>query len=101
MSCSSLLPEKKKSFPSDEDETKCGGCSVRNVEDIPDDIMDATKSLILKKEEEKEKMNEVEFQQELKVRLENQQNQIDRIESQIQLLLQLSNKKWKKKYLCT
>ena len=66
------------------------------MEDIPDDIMDATKSLILKKEEEKEKMNEVEFQQELKVRLENQQNQIDRIESQIQLLLKLSNKKWKK-----
>ena len=88
-----MLPEKKKSFPFDDEETKCGGCSVRNLEDIPDDIMEATKSLILKKEEEKDKINVQEFQNQLKVTLENQQNQIDRIESQIQLLLQLSSKK--------
>ena len=66
---------------------------MRNLEDIPDDIMDAAKSLILKQEEEKERMDADEFQQQLKVTLENQQNQIARIESQIQLLLQLSNKK--------
>ena len=88
----SLLPEKKKSFPFDEDETKCGGCSVRTLEDIPDDIMDATKSLILKKEEEK--FSAEEFQHQLSARLENQQNQIDRIESQLQLLLQLCSNKW-------
>ena len=87
----SLLPEKKKSFPFDEDETKCGGCSVRTLEDIPDDIMEATKSLILKKEEEK--FDAEEFQHQLSARLENQQNQIDRIESQLQLLLQLCSNK--------
>ena len=91
----SLLPEKKKSFPFDEDETKCGSCSVRTVEDIPDDIMDATKTLILKKEEEKERFNVEEFQQELSSRLENQQNQIARIESQLQLLVQLCSNKWR------
>ena len=89
----SLLPEKKKSFPFEEDETKCGGCSVRTLEDIPDDIMEATKTLILKKEEEKEKFNVEEFQQDLNVRLRNQQNQIDRMESQLQLLVQLCSNK--------
>ena len=90
-----MLPEKKKSFPFDEDEKKCGGCSVRTIEDIPDDIMDATKTLILKKEEEKEKFNVEDFQQNLSVKLEQQQNQIDRIESQLQLLVQLCSNKWK------
>ena len=88
-----MLPEKKKSFPFDENETKCGGCSVRTIEDIPDDIMDATKTLILKKEEEKEKLNVEDLQQNLSVRLEHQQNQIDRIESQLQLLVQLCSNK--------
>ena len=88
-----MLPEKKKTFPFDEEDRKCGGCSVRNLEDIPDDIMDAAKSLILRKEEENDRFNVDEFQQQLNVRLDNQQNQIDRIESQIQLLLQMASKK--------
>ena len=66
---------------------------MRNLEDIPDDIMDAAKSLILRKEEENDRFNVDEFQQQLNVRLDNQQNQIDRIESQIQLLLQMASKK--------
>ena len=66
---------------------------MRTVEDIPDDIMEATKTLILKKEEEKERFNVEEFQQELSSRLENQQNQIARIESQLQLLVQLCSNK--------
>ena len=72
---------------------------MRTVEDIPDDIMDATKTLILKKEEEKEKFNVEEFQQNLNVRLENQQNQIDRMESQLQLLVQLCSNKWSNYYI--
>ena len=39
----SLLPEKKKKFPSEDDEETCGACQVKNVEDIPEDIMDATR----------------------------------------------------------
>ena len=62
------------------------------MEDIPDDIMDASKNLILKKEEGKQLQME-EFQQNLQTTLQSQQNQIDRIESQIQLLLQLNSKK--------
>ena len=72
---------------------------MRTVEDIPDDIMNATKTLILKKEEEKEKFNVEEFQQNLNVRLENQQNQIDRMESQLQLLVQLCSNKWSNYYI--
>ena len=82
-----MLPEKKKSFPMDDDATRC--CSVKTLEDIPDDIMDATKSLILKKEEEMSKFN----MEQLQITLQTQQNQIDKIESQIQLLLQLCSKK--------
>jgi len=82
-----LLPEKKKTFPMDDDATRC--CSVKTLEDIPDDIMDATKSLILKKEEELNKFN----MEQLQITLQTQQNQMDKIESQIQLLLQLCSKK--------
>ena len=82
-----MLPEKKKTFPMDDDATRC--CSVKTLEDIPDDIMDATKSLILKKEEEMSKFN----MEQLQITLQTQQNQIDKIESQIQLLLQLCSKK--------
>ena len=85
-----MLPDKKKTFPFDDDETKC--CTVKNLEDIPDDIMDATKNLILKKEEGK-KLQVEEFHQNIQTTLQSQQNQIDRIESQIQLLLQLCSKK--------
>lgn len=82
-----MLPEKKKTFPMDDDATRC--CSVKTLEDIPDDIMDATKSLILKKEEELNKFN----MEQLQITLQTQQNQMDKIESQIQLLLQLCSKK--------
>ena len=82
-----MLPEKKKTFPMDDDAARC--CSVKTLEDIPDDIMDATKSLILKKEEEMSKFN----MEQLQITLQTQQNQIDKIESQIQLLLQLCSKK--------
>ena len=71
----------------DDDATRC--CSVKTLEDIPDDIMDATKSLILKKEEEMSKFN----MEQLQITLQTQQNQMDKIESQIQLLLQLCSKK--------
>ena len=62
------------------------------MEDIPDDIMDESKNLILKKEEGRQILME-EFQQDLQTSLQSQQNQIDRIESQIQLLLQLCSAK--------
>ena len=39
----SLLPDKKKKFPSDEDQEICGSCRVRSVDDIPDDIMEAAR----------------------------------------------------------
>ena len=71
----------------DDDAARC--CSVKTLEDIPDDIMDATKSLILKKEEEMSKFN----MEQLQITLQTQQNQMDKIESQIQLLLQLCSKK--------
>ena len=89
----SLLPEKKKAFPLDDEDRKCGDCSVRNLEDIPDEIMDATKSLVLKKEEDNNKFDISEFQQQLQTTLQSQKNQIDRMESQIQILLQLCSKK--------
>ena len=106
----SLLPDKKKKFPSDEDQEICGSCRVRSVDDIPDDIMEAARyhnyffnrsfeilffcrTLILKKEEEKQKFDFEECQKELQLTLKTQQGQIDRIESQIQLLLQLCSKK--------
>jgi len=89
----SLLPDKKKKFPSEDDQETCGSCPVKSVEDIPKDIMDAAKTLILKKEEEKQKFDSEECQKQLQQALKAQQNQIDRIESQIQLLLQLCSKK--------
>ena len=55
--------------------------------------MDATKSLVLKKEEDNNKMDVFEFQQQLQTTLQSQKNQIDRMESQIQILLQLCSKK--------
>lgn len=104
----SLLPEKKKKFPSEDEEEICGSCRVKNVEDIPEDIMDATRytlllppdnpysyprTLVLKKEEHKQKFDSEECQKQLQLALKTQQSQIDRIESQIQLLLQLCSKK--------
>jgi len=89
----SLLPEKKKKFPSEDDEETCGSCRVKNVEDIPKDIMDATRILVLKKEEDKQKFDVEESQKQLQLALQTQQTQIDRIESQIQLLLQICSKK--------
>jgi len=88
-----LLPEKKKKFPSEDDEETCGSCRVKNVEDIPKDIMDATRILVLKKEEDKQKFDVEESQKQLQLALQTQQTQIDRIESQIQLLLQICSKK--------
>ena len=76
-------------FPIEDNDTTCSGCSVRNLEDIPDDIMDATKSLILKKESDKENGKSEVF-----AVLRAQQLQIDRLESQINLLVQLMTKKW-------
>ena len=90
---SSLLPDKKKSFPLDDEDSKCGDCTVRNLEDIPDDIMDATKSLILKKTVESNKVDVLSTQQDIQSSLQLQQQQIDRLESQIQLLLQIVQRK--------
>ena len=87
------MPDKKKSFPLDDEDTKCGSCTVRNLEDIPDDIMDATKSLIIKKEEDKGKLDVAEMQTSIQTALVSQQQQIDRLESQIQLLLQIVQRK--------
>ena len=89
----SLLPDKKKSFPLDDEDSKCGDCTVRNLEDIPDDIMDATKSLILKKTVESNKVDVLSTQQDIQSSLQLQQQQIDRLESQIQLLLQIVQRK--------
>jgi len=89
----SLLPDKKKKFPSEDEEETCGSCRMKNVEDIPDDIMEATRTLVLKKEEEKQKFHSEKSQKQLQFAIESQQSQIDRIESQIQLLLQLCSKK--------
>lgn len=89
----SLLPEKKKKFPSDDEEEICGACRVKNIEDIPEDIMDATRTLVLKKDEERQKFDSEECQKQIQIVLQSQQGQIDRIESQIQLLLQLCSKK--------
>ena len=55
--------------------------------------MDESKNLNLKKEEGRKVQAEEFHQQHLQNRLQSQQNQIDRIESQIQLLLQLCSKK--------
>ena len=52
-----------------------------------------SRTLILKKEEEKQKFDSEECQKQLQQALKAQQSQIDRIESQIQLLLQLCSKK--------
>ena len=90
---SSLLPDKKKSFPLDDEDSKCGDCTVRTLEDIPDDIMDATKSLILKKTGESNKVDVLSMQQDIQSSLQLQQQQIDRLESQIQLLLQIVQRK--------
>merc|ERR1719495_1117924 len=89
----SLLPEKKKKFPSDDEEEICGACRVKNIEDIPEDIMDATRTLVLKKDEERQKFDSEECQKQIQIVLQSQQGQIDRIESQLQLLLQLCSKK--------
>merc|ERR1719312_613976 len=85
----SLLPEKKKKFPSEDDQETCDSCPVRSVEDIPEDIMDAAKTLILKKEEEKSKFDSEEYLRQIQQAIQAQQSQIDRMENQIQLLLQL------------
>ena len=39
----SLLPDKKKTFPSEEQEDVCKACNVKKDEDIPEDIMEATR----------------------------------------------------------
>ena len=72
----SLLPYKKITFPTKTDETNSGGCLGGHVEDIPDDIMDATKSLVLQKEEEKEKKN---LEKQMKDRIGNIQEQQNEI----------------------
>lgn len=89
----SLLPDKKKKFPSEDEEESCGSCRVKNIEDIPDDIMEATRTLVLKKEEDKQRFDSEECQKQLQFAIKSQQSQIDRIESQIQLLLQLCSNK--------
>jgi len=89
----SLLPDKKKKFPSEDDQETCESCPVRSVEDIPEDIMDAAKTLILKKEEEKSKFDSEEYLRQIQQAIQAQQSQIDRMENQIQLLLQLRSNK--------
>ena len=62
------MPEKKITFPSKTDDT--------SYENIPDDIMDATKSLVLKKEEEKERNNLERQMKETIGNIQEQQNEI-------------------------
>ena len=71
-----MLPEKKITFPTKTDETNIGGCLGGYVEDIPDDIMEATKSLVLQMEEEKEKRN---FEKQMEDRIGNIQEQQNEI----------------------
>ena len=87
------MPDKKKSFPFDDEESKCGGCRVRNLEDIPDDIMEAAKSLVMKKETDNDQVKLEKLQETINETLQAQQAKIERIESQIQLLLQICSKK--------
>ena len=63
-----MLPEKKITFPSKTDDT--------SHENIPDDIMDATKSLVLKKEKEKERNNLERQMKETIGNIQEQQNEI-------------------------
>ena len=79
MSSYSWFPEKKKSFPSSGEETKYSGCSEGNLEDIPDDIMNATKSLVFKKEEETERINNEKQMKNMMANLQKQQNEILRL----------------------
>jgi len=71
----SLLPDKKMKFPQDS-EPSCGVCRIKAIEDIPDDIMDAVRTLVLKKCESDDKFAAM-------------QAQLDRMESQIALLVSL------------
>jgi len=73
----SLLPDKKMKFPQDS-EPSCGVCRIKAIEDIPDDIMDAVRTLVLKKCESDDKFAAM-------------QAQLDRMESQIALLVSLSS----------
>merc|ERR1712154_393574 len=75
----SWFPDKKKSFPSSGEETKYSGCSEGNLEDIPDDIMNATKSLVFKKEEETERINNEKQMKDMMANLQKQQNEILRL----------------------
>jgi len=84
----SLLPDKKKTFPQEDDDQICGCCKVRKVEDLPEEIMEATRCLVLKKTTSTPETGDG-----LQKQLELQQLQMDRIESQMKLILQLINKK--------
>jgi len=64
-------------FPQ-ESEASCGICRIKPIEDIPEDIMDAVRLLVLKKGESEDK-------------LEAMQAQLDRMESQIAMLVSLSS----------
>merc|ERR1712001_300307 len=71
----SLLPDKKMKFPQ-ETEASCGICRLKQIEDIPEDIMDAVRGLVLKKCEREDKFTEM-------------QAQLDRMESQIAMLISI------------
>ena len=64
------------------------GCFKGNLEDIPDDIMDATKSLFFKMEEETERIN---HEKQMMDMIENIKN-IQKQQNEILLLLKPSAK---------
>ena len=70
------MPEKKITFPTKTDDTSFRGSLGRYDENIPDDIMDATKSLVLKKEKEKERNNLERQMKETIEKIQEQQNEI-------------------------
>lgn len=76
----SLLPDKKMKFPQEDPGEVCGVCRVRPVEDIPRDIMDAVRSLVLKGSEEEDRMDRM-------------QRQLDRVEAQLATLVALAKGK--------
>ena len=43
----SLLPDKKMKFPQDDTDESCGICRPKAIEDIPEDIMDAARYLLV------------------------------------------------------
>jgi len=85
----SLLPDKKAKFPVEE-ERRCGGCAA-TVQDIHPDIMQAARDLALRKEAETSDSVTEAFNSKVLELLEAQQKHIQKIENQLQSLLNRNN----------